>query len=711
MNPPSHGGASTGRRSALLGLALALSLGAVFSTQLLTGFGLLTGDRLDGLIQVSILEHWFNVLRGNAAWDTTNYFYPYRGTLAYNDGYFLYGLGYAGLRAVGLDPFASAEMVNALLRVLGFATAYRFASRVLHLSFPWAMLGAALFTLNINTYQQSAHAQILSVALAPGAALLAVRTMQALEAGAARTAFGWGAALALLASAWLMTAFYMAWLLGFYAAALLLAVLAMRPEVRRRLLAVLRREWLAVSAIALVFAAAVAPFLSLYLPKASESGMHSFAALRPYLPSLGDTLRVGPGNLLFGWSDRFFAPAGAATSAERVVGWPPVHLACFLAAAWSWRRRRAMRPALAAPVLVAPVLVAPALVAPVLVTTGAVYALTLHVGGVSGWWLVYQAIPGGKAIRVVARAWIMLAAGPVLCVVLLWLQDWSGTKPVAAAVLAALLVAEQLSSGPDVARLDRLGELRRLHAVLPAPARCRAFTVLSARSDDPEAIKALQTLSANANAMLIAEVADLPTINGISSFNPPDWNAADPSSPSYLGHMSAYAQAHGVDGLCGLDLRTRRWYEDLSRYQPVRLMPTGGLLSLRPNEAGNELLQTGWYAPEAWGRWGGPRATLRFLPQGGEGKLKLTAWALASPHPPAQAQRVAVIANGRLAATWTVSATPAEYQVLLPSPGEARDPVEVAFVAQDPARPQDKDGAVEGRSLGLGLIAVRLDWP
>ncbi len=506
---------------------------------------------------------------------------------------------------MGLDPFAAAEMVNVLLRVLGFATAYRFANRALRLSFPFAVLVAALFTLNIGPFQQSAHAQILSVALAPGAALLAVRAMRALEAGAVRTAFAWGAALALLASVWLTTAFYMAWLLGFYAAVLLLAVLAMHPEMRRRLSAVLRREWLAVSAIALVFAVAVVPFLGLYLPKASESGMHSFAALRPYLPGLGDTVRVGSGNLLFGWFDRFFASAGAAASAERVVGWPPIHLACFLAAAWSWRRRQAMRP--------------------VLVAAGAVYALILKVGGVSGWWLVYQAVPGGKAIRVMARAWIMLAASPMLCVVLLWLQELSGRKPAAAAVLAALLVAEQLSSGPDVARLDRLDELRHLDAVLPPPARCRAFTTLSARSDDPEASKTLQTVSAN--AMLIAEVANLPTINGIPGLNPPGWNAADPSSESYLGRMSTYAQAHGMDGLCGLDLRTRRWHEDLSGYQPVRLVPTGGLLSLRPNEAGNNLLQTGWHAPETWGRWGEPHATLRFLPQGGEGTLRLTAWA------------------------------------------------------------------------------------
>ncbi len=663
----------------------------MFSTQLLTSFGLLTGDRFDGLIEVSILEHWFNVLRGRSVWDTTNYFYPYRGTLAYNDGYLLYGLGYAGLRALGLDPFASAEAVNILLRILGFTTAYRFARRVLLMAFPWATLGAVLFTLSISTYQQSAHAQILSVALAPGTALLAVRTIQALEAGTARAACGWGAALALLVSAWLITAFYMAWLLGFYAAVLLLAILATDREALCRILAVLRREWRAVFAIGLFFAIAVMPFLGLYLPKARESGMHGFAALRPYLPTLGDTLRVGPGNLLFGWSDRFVAPDDFTSSAERIVGWPPVHLACLLAAAWSWRQSRTIRPAL--------------------VAIGVIYALTLSIRGVTGWWLVYHLIPGGKAIRVVARTWIMLATGPVLCVVLLWLRDLGNRRPVAAAILATLLVAEQLSSGPDVARLDHRDELRRLDAVLPPPARCRAFTVLSARSDDPESNKIQQTLSANANAMLIAEAADIPTINGISSFNPPDWNAADPSSPSYLDRMRAYAHSHEVDGLCGLDLRTRRWYEDLSNYRPVHLVPTGGLLSLRPNEAGGELLETGWYAPEAWGRWGSPRATLRFLPQGGEGEFELTAWAVAVPRPPAQVQPIAVTVNGHVAATWAVSATPAEYHVLLPPPDDARDAVEVAFVAQDPVRPQDENGAIDSRVLGLGLIAIRLDRP
>lgn len=667
-------------RPLILCLALLLAMAAVFSTQLLTGFGHVTGDRLDGLIQTSIFEHWFNVLRGRASWDTTAYFYPYRGTLAYNDGYLLYGMAYSVWRAMGMDPFLSDEMVAVILRIVGFVGAYGFARGVLSLPFPCAAFGAAMFTLSLNAYQQSAHMQILSVALGPVAALLAVRAMRALEAARRRAAVGWGAAFAVLAAAWLLTAFYMAWLLAFYA--LLLAGIAamMNPLMRRRAVATLRREWPATAVIAVICVIAVVPFLVLYLPKARESGMHEFAAVRPFLPTLRDTVRVGPGNLLFGWSDALLFPGRAGWSAERIVGWPPVFLACFAAAAWSWRRWPVAGPAALAVCVV--------------------YALTLSVGGWSGWWAVYHLVPGAKAIRVVARAWIVLSL-PMLCLVLVWLHRLGGGRPALAAVLAVLLLAEQLSSGPDVAGLDRTAELRRLQSVLPPPAECRAFAVLSARRDDPESDKALQTNSANANAMLIAEVAGLPTVNGISTFNPRDWDAADPSSPDYVSRIAVYVRAHGLEGVCGLDLRTGRWYARLGDYRAVHLMPTGGLLSLRGDGAGAELLDAGWSQPLPWGRWAGSRGSLRFLIQGDLGAVRLTAWAVVFPVPPLRTQQVAVLADGKLVATWMISGTPAAYEAVLPATSK---PFEVMFINQD------LDG-VPGSNPGLGLMAVQLDKP
>ncbi len=665
-------------RLLILCLALLLAMAAVFSTQLLTGFGQVTGDRLDGLIQTSIFEHWFNVLRGRAPWDTTAYFFPYHGTLAYNDGYLLYGLAYSAWRAVGMDPFLSAEMVAVILRIVGFAGAYGFARGVLNLPFPWAAFGAAMFTLSLSAYQQSAHMQILSVAFGPVAALLAVRTMRALGAARSRAAVGWGATFAVLAAAWLLTAFYMAWLLAFYALLLAVAAAVMDPAMRHRAVATARREWPAVAVIAVTCVVAVVPFLALYLPKARESGMHEFAAVRPFLLTLRDTVRVGPGNLLFGWSDALLFSGRTGWSAERIVGWPPVFLACFAAAAWPRRRWPLARVAALA--------------------VCAVYLLTLSVGGRSGWWAVYHLVPGAKAIRVVSRAWIMLSL-PMLCLVLVWLHRLGGNRPALAAILAVLLVAEQLSSGPNVAAMDRVAELHRLQSVLPAPAECRAFAVLSARRDDPEVDKALQTNSANANAMLIAEVAGLPTVNGVSTFNPRDWDAADPSRPDYVSRIAAYARAHELQDVCGLDLRTGRWYTGLEDYRAVHLVPTGGLLSLRGDGAGAELLDAGWSQPFAWGRWSGSRGSLRFLVQGDPGAVRLTAWAVVFPAPPVRTQRVAVLADGELVATWMVSGEPAAYEAVLPA---TSGPFEVTFFNQD------MDGASDS-SPGFGLMAVQVD--
>lgn len=673
-------------------MALLLSVGAVFAVPIATQFRFVSGDRLDGLIQASIFEHWFNVLRGHAAWDMTNYFHPYRGTLAYNDGYMLYGIVYAGFRSIGVDPFLASEAVFVALRVLGFVTAYRFVRRALGLRPYWATFGAAMFTLSISVFQQSAHSQILSISLAPGAALLALSLLQALEAGRRGVALGWGVALVMLGAAWLMTAFYMAWLLAFFAVLLLFAFAVLNTAWRARARLVLRREWPVIAAVGVIAAVAVTPFLVLYLPKARESGMHSFAALRPFLPNLADTVRFGPGNLLFGWADHFLVQPG---SAERIVGWPPVHIACFIAAVLSWRRWPAGRPAIAA--------------------IGAVYLLTLSRGRLTGWWLVYELVPGARAIRVVTRAWIMLA-GPVLCVVLVWLQRLGDRRPAMAAILAVLLVAEQLSTGPNVAKLDRPHELDQLNAMLPPPTECRSFAVLSARLDDPEYDTVLQTISANANAMLLAEVARLPTINGISTFNPPDWNAADPSSASYVQRISAYVRAHGLQQVCGVDLRTGRWYRDLSDYRPLHLGPPGGPLSFRKDEAGAALLGDGWYGPEPWGRWGEPRSSLRFLPQGGQGALSqgalsMTLWALADAQPPSKPHRVTVMANGRTAATWDVSAVPAAYHAVLQPPDNPRDAYEVSFIDEDTAGADSNQPAGGGRRLGLGVIAVQLDWP
>ena len=82
-------------------------------------------------------------------------------------------------------------------------------------------------------------------------------------------------------------------------------------------------------ALALV---ANAPFLMLYLPKAAETGMHSWETALQHAPTPLDVLHVGEANLLFGWLvtllNGVFRP-GFPSWSERMTGLTPVLLLVF----------------------------------------------------------------------------------------------------------------------------------------------------------------------------------------------------------------------------------------------------------------------------------------------------------------------------------------------------------------------------------------------
>ena len=127
-----------------------LSMGVFFREQICSGFANIIGDRYDGFIETSIQEHWYNVLKGWSSPFYTEYFYPYRNTLGYNDGYFLYGLVYSAIRWCGFDPFISGEIVNIVVRGSGFVGFYAAGRIIFSLSPRWAAFGAALFTISNN---------------------------------------------------------------------------------------------------------------------------------------------------------------------------------------------------------------------------------------------------------------------------------------------------------------------------------------------------------------------------------------------------------------------------------------------------------------------------------------------------------------------------------------------------------------------------------
>jgi hypothetical protein len=533
----------TRRREALLvTLAATLCVAVFFRAQIGNGFTLLLGDRHDGVIELAILEHWRNVLRGTEAWDRTAYFWPVPGTLGYNDGYLAFGLLHALFRALGADPFLSGECVNMALRGLGFLGAHLLARRVFGLGVGWALLAAALFTLANNLAIRASHAQLFGVSLAPVVALPLAEAIRALLAGRRAALLGWGTAFLLGFAVWLMSGFYMAWYFAFYGGATMLAWLALAGGAARQALwQAARGQWPALAALGALAALALLPFALTYLPKAAETGMHPWSTVRQYAPTPLDILHVGAANHLWGWLVRglngIFRPEMPFWS-EQMTGFPLLLLALFAAALW--------RP------------LGGALPRALLLATAITWALTLRVGDHSAWWLVYQAVPGAKAARVVARYQLFLAL-PVTMLAVAWLAAQAPrVSRLAVGLLVALLLAEQLN-GYAPTFLDRPQELARLTAVPPPPRECRAFFVTAARSESRFGEEVANVYNHNTEAMLVAQVLGLPTINGISTFNPPLWPDGLTGTPEYLAAVRRYAAAHRLEGLCGLDLQRFTW--------------------------------------------------------------------------------------------------------------------------------------------------------
>ncbi len=359
-----------------------------------------------------------------------------------------------------------------------------------------------------------------------------------------------------LFSAWLLTAYYMAWFFAFFAFFLLaiLVVRGGRPLMERLRIAV-RNNRISLLIVAAISAWALLPFLLVYLPKARETGMRSFADGVGTTLAIKDIVNVGGDNYLYGHFYtsvvKALCPACDLDFGEMTTGVAPLVLVLLCCSVvWLWRvemppRRQAFLRGVALATLIT-------------------WLLCLRVGTITGWYLIYHVFPGAKALRVVSRYQIFLMA-PIVALVACYLAALAQRipKPILLTLCGVLLLGELNSGASETAALDRRAELERV-SVDPPPRGCQSFFVSPARDQDSSSmINAVYPH--NVDAMMIAELVHLPTINGLASFNPPDWDFAYPNNADYVERVEKYATLHKLTGLCRLDLATMRWQQDWHR--------------------------------------------------------------------------------------------------------------------------------------------------
>jgi len=559
VSPPTP---RTARSRAALALVFIAAMALFFRTPILSGFDLGFGDRADGMIEISILEHWRNVLSGVAPWNATGYFYPYAGTLGYNDGYFLYGLVYSFWRLFA-DPF-HADTLNILtFKTIGFVSAYLLVARTLGWGRTAASLVALLWTIASNISLQAMHAQLQSVALLPVAMMLAIAIVRAEQKGHYRRARLLAVALAALMAAWLLTAYYMAWFTIFSAGLFAVCWCVLSGDWRpAALLRLIRRHAGTLACAASAFIVLIIPFLTVYLPKVGETGGQSYRHMLGYLVTpLVDMINVGPDNYVWGWIFRLLlalvhavlpadpALPGRVLGGEHESGLPLILFLLVVTAAWRIIvQHRVGQDRSASTELRAFAL-----------ATMVAWLLTLQFWVASPWGLVFELVPGAKGMRVVLRYQLWLMLPFLLLVVATWREKatlLARSKPWLAVVIVALLVVENLSA-ESPARLSRSVQRSALWGIPPPPARCASFYVVAARQNEPLFVNAEKNerYPHNVDAMFLAELWRVPTINGFSTFNPPDWKFAKPLAADYDTRVLEYARRHKLRGLCRLDVR------------------------------------------------------------------------------------------------------------------------------------------------------------
>ena len=186
-----------------------------------------------------------------------------------------------------------------------------------------------------------------------------------------------------------------------------------------------------------------------------------------------------------------------------------------------------------------------------------VLLIPLRFNELSIWRTVFEPLPGFSVIRDPKRVIPLyeLTATLVVAFVLTRLRPRSTFRVVAMVLLAVLLVTER---NPE--RFDFLRPIsvfaRWVEAPIAVDPSCRSFFIKPAspeyrsRSDNVWSLYGI-------DSFFVALNHSLPTLNGYSAWYPQGWTMTDPEDRNYSGAAREWAAAHGLSGVCQLDMDAR----------------------------------------------------------------------------------------------------------------------------------------------------------
>ncbi len=488
---------SAARRRRLVSATAAVALGVLgliflFHPMLRGGFDRLPGDLGDARFNHYLLEHtWLWLLRraDHARFWDLPVFHPEHNVTAYSDTMLSSAPPYWAARVLSLDAATAYQLWFLGWAALNYAGGFLLLRRLAHAPAPAAAIGAFVLAYGGARAIHLTHAQLL-----PHAFSLACLGALAVLIADRRPRPGVALLAGLAAAAQLWTGFYLGFFLVLGVLATLLAALTLR-DTRGQVVAAARRNALGLLSAAVVSLAVLAPLVLHYARAAAALPMRPYEHTWAMIPTPDSWLRMGSASWIYGWLERpaLLSQLGPYPGVPIGAGW--VTSFCAAVGLWQGRRRPWVRV--------------------VLVASAALLLVTLRLGPLAPWRVVWELLPGASAARAVFRVALILLL-PMALGVALFLQ---GRKRRWVAVLcAAAIVVEQGTSPP--AYSVREAALRASWLAARVPAGCSSFFFVPMKSTEEAAYPALFY---HVDAMAAQLVRGVPTVNGYSGQLPADY--------------------------------------------------------------------------------------------------------------------------------------------------------------------------------------------
>jgi hypothetical protein len=466
---------------------------------LFSGFARIQNDPWDTRLLNYVLEHdYLWLVRAPLHRDlwTAPIFYPESNTAAYTELTVGMVPFYAPWRAVGFAPDTALQIWILVSLLLNFAAMYILLRRCLQFGTTAACFGSFLFSYGSPRLNQLNHQFLLPQFFTLFAVFSICRLFQAHEIG--RNHRGCTAYLAILCgsvAAQIYASYYQGWFLAFALGIAVCFAIAIRST-REQLGSILRTHgWAAAFGLAGAVIA-VAPLAVHYLGAARSVGFRQFWEAQGMLPRFQSWFYMGEENWIYGWT------AGRGSFAYLPMEWEHrlgLGVATTAVVGWTLLRERG-RPGVR-----------------ILLGTWLVIALvaSMYRWGFSPWKWIFQLVPGANGIRAVARIGLLTLIPAAIGLALFVQRHRQSSRKVAAIALSLFCLVEQ---GRRSLSYEKEPVRRAVSAISAGiDPRCEAFFCLCAdrRSSD----------DCQLDAMWAGLEAKVPTVNGASGNNPPQFGA------------------------------------------------------------------------------------------------------------------------------------------------------------------------------------------